>query len=421
MTQDNALKILQSGKNVFLTGEPGSGKSYTINKFREWMDEQGIPYAITASTGIAATHIGGTTIHSWSGIGIKEEVTDLFVQNLTMNKPFAVKKICYPSVLIIDEISMLNANTLDNIEKILSGVRGTHITGEAFGGLQVVLVGDFFQLPPVSKFGKEVKFAFESKSWEKLNLSICYLTEQHRQSDPIFLDILTKIRQGGITDKEKKVLMSAFKGDEEAIDTRLFTHNLEVDILNSRRLQEIDKELFTFKMEEEGNEYLVSVMKNNCLSPELLKLKVGAVVMFTRNKFDEDSQSAIYVNGTIGVVEDLNDTYIRVRTVAGRSIEVTQAEWTIEENGVVKAAIRQYPLKLAWAITVHKSQGMSLDHARIDLSKTFEYGQGYVAISRVRDMAGLCLEGINDNAFEMHPKVTEIDQEFRKMSETITV
>jgi ATP-dependent exoDNAse (exonuclease V) alpha subunit len=127
------------------------------------------------------------------------------------------------------------------------------------------------------------------------------------------------------------------------------------------------------------------------------------------------------VNGTIGIVTHLNSNSIRVQTVGGRSINVEQAEWTIEENGVVKAAIRQYPLKLAWAITVHKSQGMSLDHARIDLSKTFEYGQGYVAISRVRDMGGLCLEGINDHAFEMHPKVTEIDHEFRKMSESITV
>ena len=421
MTQENALKILKSGVNVFLTGEPGSGKSYTINQFRKWMDEEGIPYAITASTGIAATHIGGTTIHSWSGIGIKDEVTDLFVQNIILNKPFVVKKIEYPEVLIIDEISMLNADTLDNIEKIISGVRGTHVTGEPFGGLQVILVGDFFQLPPVSKFGKEVKFAFESKAWERLNLRVCYLTEQHRQSDPLFLDILTKMRQEKMTAKDKKTLLQAFEGDAQSIDTRLFTHNLEVDTLNTKRLQEIDAPLFNYKMEEEGNEYLISVMKNNCLSPELLKLKVGATVMFTRNKFDEDSGEPEYVNGTIGTVIQLSNNFISVKTHGGKIIDVDQAEWTIEENGQVKASIIQYPLKLAWAITIHKSQGMSLDHARIDLSKTFEYGQGYVAISRVRDMKGLCIEGINEQAFAMHPKVTAIDQLFRSKSEEITV
>lgn len=416
MTQSKALEILKMRRNVFLTGEPGSGKSYTIGLFREYLELHRIPYAITASTGIAATHIGGVTIHSWSNIGIKDEVTDLFVQNMAMNKPFAVKKIYHPDVLIIDEISMLDANTLDNIEKIVSGIRGTNLTGRPMGNLQVVLVGDFFQLPPVAKFGKEVKFAFESETWKRLELQVCYLTEQHRQADPVFLSILTKMRSGLIDKKDKKVLMSSFKGDMEKCDTRLFTHNSDVDSLNSSRLREIEEELFIYEMETEGNEYLVDKMKDSCLSPEKLKLKVGARIMFTRNKYNDEGETE-YVNGTLGEVESLGDSFITVRTVDGRNIYVEQAEWSIEEYGVTKAAIRQYPLKLAWAITVHKSQGMSLDQARMDLSKTFEYGQGYVAVSRVRDMAGLLIDGMNDQAFLMHPKVIEADKGFRRSSE----
>lgn len=421
MTQDKALTVLKSGANVFLTGEPGSGKSYTIGKFRDWLDEEDIPYAVTASTGIAATHIGGVTIHSWSGIGIKEKITDRDVENIIDNKPFIVKKIDSAKVLIIDEISMLNAETLDNINKVLCGVRGTIMTGEPFGGLQVVFVGDFFQLPPVVKNKEEVKFAFEADSWKQADLTYCYLHEQHRRSDPEFLEILTAIRQGEVTEAHKKILMNAFEGDPKTLHTKLFTHNLDVDRINSNELAKIESKEFVYMMTETGNPYLCSVMKKSCLSPDKLYLKKGAVVMFTRNKFDDDGD-IIYVNGTLGEVIDFDDQdYPIVLTVDGREIMSEREEWSIEEysyTGKVKAAsIKQIPLKLAWAITVHKSQGMSLDHARVDLSKAFEYGQGYVAISRVRSMKGLLLDSVNVKAFEMHPKVVEADVEFRSGSD----
>lgn len=413
MTQATALKILKSGANVFLTGEPGSGKSYTINAFRKYLAEAGIPYAVTASTGIAATHIGGVTIHSWSGLGIKDTIDDAFLMNIANNKPFVVKKIQHPQVLIIDEISMLNAQTLDNVERIVSYMRG----GSAWGGLQIVFVGDFFQLPPVNKTKDPTKFAFESATWHKANLTYCYLHEQHRQNDPVFLEILTAIRQCEVTSEHKDILRGAFKGDPKSIPTRLFTHNADVDALNGQKLRMLEGETHTFVMEESGNEFLVAMMKKHCLSPEKLQLKEGAVVMFTRNKFGEDEQAPIYVNGTLGVVERFNQGTPVIRTTDGRLIYAEQATWEIEENGVVKASISQYPLRLAWAVTIHKSQGMSLDHARIDLSKAFEYGQGYVAVSRVRSMEGLCIEGLNEHAFEMHPKVIEADNLFREESD----
>lgn len=414
MTQNKALEVLKSGVNVFLTGEPGSGKSYTINQFRKWMDENGVPYAITASTGIAATHIGGTTIHSWSGIGIKEQIDEKFIKNIIHNKPFVVDKIVRPQVLIIDEISMLNAQTLDNIEKIIEGVRQN---GMPWGGLQIVFVGDFFQLSPVSKYGKETKFAFESGAWERANLTYCYLHEQHRQNDTVFLEILTAIRQGEVTKPQKIALMNGYKGDKkDEMITRLFTHNVDVDRINNEKLAAIDSPAFIFTMETEGNEYLIDMMKKNCLSPEKLVLKKDAVVMFTRNKFKDDE--TLYVNGTIGTVQSLEGGVL-VKTTTGKFINVEREEWSIEEYGRTKAKIVQYPLRLAWAVTIHKSQGMSLDSARIDLSSAFEYGQGYVAISRVRSMEGLLLEGINRQAFEMHPKVIEVDSLFREASDLV--
>lgn len=421
MKQEKALEVLKSGRNVFLTGEAGSGKSYTINLFKQWMKEQGIPYAVTASTGIAATHIGGVTIHSWSGIGIKEEITDLFIQNTIMNKEFLMRKINSTRVLIIDEVSMLSADFMDNLERLLSGLRRTTITGEAWGGFQMVFVGDFFQLPPVAKFGKETKFAFESRAWEKANPVVCYLTEQHRQTDDEFLSILTSIRNGTVS---RDQIMALMRNDLIQPKTQLFTHNTDVDKINKRKLAEIEEKEYQFDMEEGGNEYLVSMLKTNCLSPEKLFLKKGAVVMLTRNKYydreeGEEDAGVEYVNGTLGVIEYVKEDSIVVTTVEGRRINVEQADWEIEENNVVKAWIRQYPLKLAWAVTVHKSQGMSLDEARIDLGKAFEFGQGYVAVSRVRSLAGLRLEKVNVRAFEMHPRVLEMDQEFRKISESV--
>ncbi len=418
MTQDKALKILQTGKSVFLTGEPGSGKTHTINRFRDWMRQVGRSYAVTASTGIAATHIGGTTIHSWSGMGIKDVIIDRDVQNIKNNKPFVVNKIMAAETLIIDEISMLEAGTLENLDLILRGIRDK---GAPFGGLQVVFVGDFFQLPPVSK-ERKARFAFESESWKLAGLTVCYLHEQHRQSDPEFLTILTAMRQGEVTDAHRKRLM-AWEGDPESIKTQLFTHNLDVDRINNEKLAELDGEERVYKMTSSGNEFLVTMLKKNCLSPETLRLKVGAVVMFTRNKFEEER--TVYVNGTLGKVVGFQGGVPQVETLDGDVIDAEVEEWSIEDHkmgskfATKSAAVCQIPLKLAWAVTVHKSQGMSLDAAQVNLTKAFEYGQGYVAISRVRSLAGLYIKGMNVKALEMHPRVVEEDDLFRQQSDEI--
>lgn len=410
MNQSKALEILKSGANAFLTGEPGSGKTHTINLFTKWLEDQYQSYAVTASTGIAATHINGVTIHSWTGMGIKEAITDQHVEDILNNKEFLVRKIRAAKVLIIDEVSMLSAQAIDNVDKILKGVRGSDFMTEPkpFGGIQVVFVGDFFQLPPVAKDGKKVGFAFESKAWQAAKPKALYLTEQHRQSDALFLEILSAFRNGKITKEHKKALLR--KPDIKP-ETKLFTHNIEVDRINMEELSKIDGEAKSYLMSSGGIPFLADMLKKNCLSPEYLDLRIGAAVMFTRNNFDEG-----YVNGTLGVVKEFGKGLVIVETKDGRILKAEAAEWSIDDG---KAWIRQIPLRLAWAITIHKSQGMSLDEARIDLSKAFEYGQGYVAISRVRTLEGLYLEGVNDMAFELHPKVIEADKKFREESEKI--
>ncbi len=413
MTQDEALAILKTGLNVFLTGEPGSGKTHTINRYVAWLRERGVEPAVTASTGIAATHINGMTIHSWSGIGIKREVSDYDIEMIQSREKTATR-IVGAKVLIIDEISMLDAATLESVDRVLRTLRRKPLQPEEpFGGMQVIFVGDFFQLPPVSK-REEVKFSFESSAWKEANPVICYLSEQHRQEDGDFLDLLSAMRRGAFSAAHRTRLQSRVGiVSKQTVATQLYTHNENVDRINTQSLGKIEGASHVFHMTTRGAKALVESLKAQCLSPETLELKEGASVMFTRNNFDEG-----YVNGTLGTITGFTSLGAPiVKTRGGATITAEQAEWAIQDGNKILAKITQVPLRLAWAITVHKSQGMSLDAAIIDLSQAFEFGQGYVAISRVRTLAGLFLEGFNERALELHPKVAAADRHFRAYSD----
>lgn len=423
MTQKQALQILKSGANVFLTGEPGSGKTYVINQFVSYLKSKKIKPAITASTGIAATHIGGTTIHSWSGIGIKESLNKSEINNIIGND-YVYIRVKKAKVLIIDEISMLPPNTLQMIDAICRGIKLKQLP---FGGIQVVVVGDFFQLPPVRKnlcddfsqknlFEKmSNRFAYHSQIWQQAEFITCYISEQHRQDDLNLISILLKIRNNSFDELSLSHIQKRQVNSRKIPKhiPKLFSHNLDVDRINDFMLAKIPGEAQYFPMITKGHKSLISAMKKGCLSPENLFLKIGASVMFTKNNKKEG-----FVNGTLGIIEGFDSETEQpiVRLRSGQKIKTSYADWTVEEDGKIKGRLSQIPLRLAWAITVHKSHGISLDEAVIDLSKVFEFGQGYVAISRVKRLSGIYILGWNEMAFQVDPEVLEKDEEFRAQS-----
>ncbi len=413
MTQSEALDVLKTGANVFLTGEPGAGKTHTLNAYTTYLREHGIDVAVTASTGIAATHIGGMTIHAWSGIGIKDALTPYDLEQITTRERVA-KRIAHAKVLVIDEISMLDANVVHMVDQVLRSVRRNR---EPFGGLQVVLVGDFFQLPPIGRTG-EVQFAFAAPLWHELGLMVCYLHEQFRQSDDSLAGLLSALRSSTVDESTYDILESCKETSfPDGIEpTRLYTHNADVDRMNAERLQALAGEKKIFAMESRGARPLIEGLKKSCLSPENLELKIGAMVMCTKNNFDVG-----YVNGTLGQIVRYEEKigYPVIATLGGEELTISPASWSISEGDAVLAEVTQVPLRLAWAITVHKSQGMSLDAADMDLSNAFEYGQGYVALSRVRSLAGLLLRGCNQRALEVHPQVRAHDEEFQEQSNAV--
>jgi hypothetical protein len=417
MTQAEALSILKTGANAFLTGEPGSGKTHTVNAYVEWLRTHGIEPAVTASTGIAATHVGGMTIHAWSGIGIAKSLSPYDLDRIASNERVA-KRIRHAHVLIIDEISMLSADTLSMAEEVCRTVRNPE---RPFGGLQVVFVGDFFQLPPVSKESARAGFAFMADAWHAANPIVCYLDEQHRQEDAGFLGILSAIRAGKVSDAHKETLMGRRVDGDVVMDddalapvTRLYTHNASVDRMNDAALAALPGKSERYLMIAKGPEHLTDALKRGCLSPETLTVKEGARVMFTKN-----DPAGRYANGTLGIVAgfESGSKYPVVELLDGEEITVAPTEWKMDDAGKTLATITQVPLRLAWAMTVHKSQGMSLDAATVDLSAAFEYGQGYVAISRVRTLEGLSLYGMNERALMVHPDIARKDEEFKEESD----
>src|SRR3989338_2782809 len=411
MTQQEALEILKMGKNVFLTGSPGAGKTFLLNQFIEYLRGTDKTVAITASTGIAATHMNGVTLHSWSGLGIKETITDQEIRHL-LKKRYLLKRLRKTNVLIIDEVSMLKASQLDAVDKICQYFKTSFLP---FGGMQVVLSGDFFQLPPIERDG-QADFVTESAAWKNLDIKVCYLQGQFRHQDKKLGELLQNIRDNNVENAKKiLVVKPAANATAFAATTKLYTHNIDVDAINAEELAKINEKKFTYVMNSHGQAVVADILKKSCLAPEHLVLKKGAQVMFIKNNFDEG-----YVNGTQGTVVDFDIMNMPiVQTLSGQKVVAQKASWKIEEEGKVVAEITQIPLRLAWAITVHKSQGMNLDAAQIDLSKCFVKGMGYVALSRLRSFDGLHVIGVNDMAFRVHENAVAKDTEFKKMSQEV--
>lgn len=411
MTQKEALEILKAGHNVYLTGAAGTGKTYLLNEYIQFLKTKGIGVGITASTGIAATHLAGLTIHAWAGIGIERFASDADIRMMATNRRVA-KRFEGTEVLIIDEISMLDADRLNLVERVARVAKGNWMP---FGGMQIVLCGDFFQLPPVAKEGEPPpRFAYHSSAWKELDLKTCYLHEQHRQGDQKFFNILNAIRQAKINDFVVSSLQAQRNTKLASSEVvKLYSHNVDVDAENIKELNRLPGEEAYYRMEASGVPAIVKLLKSGCLAPEILTVKKGAKVMFLKNNFKKE-----YVNGTLGNILGFNDWgYPVVATFNGQRISASPETWSVEENGKVLAKITQVPLRLAWAITIHKSQGMTLDAAEINLAEAFEKGMGYVALSRVRSLNGIKLIGFNETALRVHPEILAYDRELQQRSE----
>lgn len=416
MKQETALKLLKAGENVFLTGSAGAGKTYTLNQYINYLKARKVPVAITASTGIAATHMNGMTIHTWAGIGIKDFLSDADLKNMKERK-YLKEHLENAQVLIIDEISMLHAKQLNLVNQVLKYFKDSD---DAFGGIQVIVAGDFFQLPPVGKNDERNrdKFCFMSEAWVEAKFRVCYLTEQHRQGDDYLNDILNAIRAQSIDHQHIQALEHTRHQDIGDAFTRLYTHNMDVDNINFKHLNEIETESKQFDAVCDGNEKLIETLKSSVRAPEILNLKKHAKVMFVKNNFDMG-----YINGSLGEVigfeeDDDHGILPKVKLTDGTVLLVEPETWSVDNDaGKTIASFQQIPLRLAWAITIHKSQGMTLEAAEINLSHTFEKGQGYVALSRLKSLSGLRLLGFNSQALELDSLAIKADRRFQELSE----
>ena len=326
MKQALALEIMLSGENIFLTGAAGSGKTFTLNQFIKLAKNSGKKVSVTATTGLAATHLGGNTIHAWSGIGIYDYLSRKFFEKFPKTRAEIIKN---TDILVIDEISMLHDFRLDMVEEICRTIRQND---KPFGGIQVILCGDFFQLPPINRAGGRTGgFAIHSNAWKLAEFTICYLEENHRQKNDELSEILNALRADDLRRKHAQSLLDRidvepnFESDDFSKNlTELHTTNIDVDKINEQKLAELEGEEFHFAQTTTGAKNYVETLQKSVLAPELLRLKKGALVMAVKN-----AQNRQYVNGSIGEVIDFErlTDYRIVQFRNGKIITMVPETW----------------------------------------------------------------------------------------------
>ncbi|KAL1528927.1 hypothetical protein AB1Y20_010249 [Prymnesium parvum] len=396
--QKAVMRAACDGHSIFFTGGAGVGKTFLLREIVEHLPSSST--FVTASTGMAACQAGGVTIHHWAGIGGGDRPIDELVAMAIRKRGMQWRS---AKCLVIDEVSMLDGALFDKLEEIARRVRNN---SSPFGGLQLVLCGDFFQLPPVARDGN-FKFAFEAHSWPRCVERTFELTQIFRQSEHAFIDALRQIRLGRAPASARALLQQCenreLDNDDGIVATRLFTHKDDCDTMNKKKLKELDGPQITFTARDTSQtDGALATLRSGCTAPVELTLKVGAQVVLIKTL---DVKEGL-VNGARGVVVKLLSTKNPVvRFTGGAEITVRMEAFPLSQGGQVVACRHQLPLAHAWAISIHRSQGMSLDRVEMSLARVFECGQMYVALSRARSLAGLSIRDVNWAKLRAHPKV----------------
>ena len=427
--QQAVIEEVKDKKNVFITGPGGTGKTFLIHEIKRQLEASGKKVAITSLTGMAALLIGGSarTIHSWSGVGTGSRSVDDMYNFIRKCQPKVREAWRTTHTLIIDEISMMSDELFEKIDALARRLRWKEDV--VFGGIQLICLGDFYQLPPIN-----TKFVFETALWDETIQTIVVLDTIYRQKDPVFQKILNEIRIGEVSDETDAILKTRLNLDysKEAIrPTKIFTRRDMVDSVNKEGLAKLNSEVRTFKISTKGKastdaiKNAIKKMDSAAQYIETLELKIGAQVMLITNL----DQEAGLVNGKVGIVTRFREARteiiekenklgvivkvpvnmsekVCVRFKNGQEEEIGTYEWKVE--GYENISRCQIPLILAYAITTHKSQGATLESAYIDIGRSvFEYGQAYVALSRVKSLDALYLHDYDRKAIRAHPKVIE--------------
>uniref|UniRef100_A0A671KWV7 ATP-dependent DNA helicase PIF1 n=1 Tax=Sinocyclocheilus anshuiensis TaxID=1608454 RepID=A0A671KWV7_9TELE len=396
--QTAVLNAVLSGKNVFFTGSAGTGKSFLLKRIIGSLPPKST-YA-TASTGVAACHIGGTTLHSFAGVGSGSAPLEQCIE--LAQRPGVLQHWTSCKHLVIDEISMVEAEFFDKLEAVARSIRRST---EPFGGIQLIVCGDFLQLPPVTKGKDKANFCFQSRSWRKCIHMNMELTEVRRQTDKAFISLLQAVRVGRVTEEVTAQLLRSANHSIERdgiLATRLCTHKDDVELTNENKLKQLPGVMRVFEAVDSDPMLFRTIDAQSPVS-RFLQLKVGAQVMLTKNL---DVQRGL-VNGARGVVVDFqpgNQGLPRVRFLCGAVEVIKRERWMFKASGGLYLSRQQLPLKLAWAISIHKSQGMTLDCVEISLARVFESGQAYVALSRARSLEGL-------RVMDFDPRVVQANQD----------
>jgi len=398
--QKAALKLLESDQNVFLTGVPGSGKSHLIRHYRE----KNLLADVLASTGAAAIQLGGRTFHGYFGLGIGQGGPKLTIERALQNSRL-LRRLKKAKTVIIDEVSMLSGVALNTANAICKQVREST---RPWGGIRVIAVGDFAQLPPVNQYDSAKDWAFLCGTWQESGFVPALLRSVLRTDDPKLLSVLGNIRKGIVNQEvaeflnERSIPISA-----DFMGPRIFPRRNQVEEHNLKQLNDLGGKVVSFETKYKGvPAYLENAAKNAPI-PAILHLKENALVMLRQN-----DPAGRWVNGSLGTILKITPEKLRIALHSGEEVDVEPTTFTVlDAEDTEVASATNFPVNLAYATTIHKAQGLTLDCAQMDLRMLWEPGQAYVALSRVKNSQGIFVAGWSPSSIRVAAEVLEFDRE----------